>query len=87
MPAVLISPTIEAPVRNETRVSDSTLPLMVPKTMISWALMFAFTLLFGPYGQAVAEVQLAIQIPVQIELFIAGNLADDFHGLSKHGWS
>ncbi len=87
MPAVLISPTMEAPVRSETRLSDSTFPLMVPKTIISWALILAFTLLFGPTVKRLRKVQLAIQIAVQIQLFIAGYLADDLHGLAKHGWS
>ncbi len=63
MPAVLMSPTIEAPVRSETRLSDSTLPLMVPKTMISWALMFAFTLLFGPTVRRLRRFSLPSRSP------------------------
>src|ERR1700733_9046471 len=42
-----------------------------------------------PDGQAVAKVQLTVEVAIQVQLFIAGDLADDLHGFTKHrcGWS
>ena len=81
----MISPTIDAPARSEIRFSASTFPFTVPKITTSLALMLAFTLLAGPMVSLRFQVELPFQLAIQLQFFVAGYFAHDFHGFTENG--